>query len=910
MNTTDIFEQIIVDDKHVVPPILLIDSSGSVLTNFTNEFSVFTKMADIINKKVNSNFVRMVFWNSHHNQDQMSQFVNGVYRPMSVIKKESIGQMFKIVKNYITRYCLTHPDKAFEAIIDDWIDNTNPTHIYLITDGVITNGNEYSYQRKFGELINKLFKQHNNVHLHLITVEPNNNEFADIESMRTMAGADVFKMFQNTGMTQYISEFTSYNLRYQDGYTHIERAILPKGYSEFMNKPFPITKTMEFMYYLNDLIKTKKNSEDELLKIIQSLTITLRYLSVDKSPQQEKGLLNMICRMFNNTVIDETIVKSIFLDASQSELEGKAIVFTEYRHRLKNLYKQADTMLMQSVKNAINLDHSFFSLPYPNKLSDDTFEYVIVSGNSLLISDGFKINNKTYPESSIKVNDILLPVFSSTQTMSEINEQCLRQYIRSVVAKQYKCDALSDLIIYIVLGLMTQVVCSDVDDNIKESFRKLGNVMLNKKRVNTNTTELKWLEEGHQPIPNLKTISEFHNYMNFVMNILKIQVRPMTLWYSMCLALNNPELIVKQLIHCKSDVEQDYPNVNPRDILNCVNLNKVVHKMMPTNSIYEYKCMVTLDDSSSEGGYKIKPHETVSGYICNPLTVFTDKGHELMINNPPIRCVICYNHLTYDSFERVLPKQTNDIVDIFTNIEHESYDVFSKDTGYVRNNQYNSKKNKNRTSNTSPNGRTGYVISMSGTIGSGKSTYSNRLKQLIEQKGGRCVIASPDNYCKQGINISQACRNVGNDLRDIQNDMSNKKPLVVIVDTCGDIKRKDTFGCYFDGWNKIEVRPNFNNSMKDKYLCWTLRNLLTRGTAGIDTLHWLNPVDAGYTKCLEIHKNKSKHIVGSISMPYDSNMNMGEILNTIDERATEYQRYLDTNMNIESEIEKIMNQII
>lgn len=908
------------NDEYTNPPILLIDSSGSVKDRFVNE-TIFDKMLDI-SRNINSKFFRFIFWNSNTYRYNDKLFTNGIYKPVSCFSRDKIHQLFKFVSSNINGQCLTYPDLGFDSIPDEWISNTTPTHIYLITDGCMSDKG-YQYQQHFKTVIDKLVKNHNNIHLHLITVENRSFDFNQNEIFNQIAGSDVFTMFQKTGLTNFISEFISYSPKYLDGYTHIKRMILPTGYSEFMGRAFSLTKADEFLHYLKNLItktNTEVDAEDKLLRIIQDLTITLKHLSIDKSPQQTIGLTNMICNMFRNTVIDSSIVKSIFIDASQSELQGKAIVFSEYRTRLKDLYKQANSMLMQNVKNAINMNYNVLSLPYPNVLNDETIENVIVSGYLDMVTHSFNIHGKNMPESCMKVNNILLPVFSldNTNELTQINEQCLRQYIRSIISKQYGCDAMSDYVIYIILALMMQVVCSsDISIQIKETYRKLAYVMLNKKRLNSNITELEWLKQGNAPIPNSKSITDFHKYMNDISTLFNfsslldsnVKLNPMTIWYAMCIALNDNDLIVKQLIHCNQDIDTDFKNIQPIDIINCIKMNKIVNKQMPEADLYDYKCMVTLDDCTHTGGYKINPHETVSGYICNPNNIFSQQGYDALMSNPPVRCVICFTHLYETSFDKIEPKQELTI-DIFSD---KTKNIFSsqQQTSYnaVPNIQ-NKRRQKNQIIKT-PLGNVGNLIVMSGTVGSGKSTYSNKLKELIEQMGGKCVIASPDNYCKTGMHIAEACKRVSKDLDEIVNDTTGMKPLVAIIDTCGDTNRRGYFEHYFDGWNKITVSPNLNKRNQNGYLMWSLRNVLMRSQSSIDTPYNLNPISTSYKICLDVHKKKAKHIVGKKTpMPYNDNLTIDQLLNSIDNEATEYQNYLNEHMKIDDELDKIMKKLI
>ena len=80
------------------------------------------------------------------------------------------------------------------------------------------------------------------------------------------------------------------------------------------------------------------------------------------------------------------------------------------------------------------------------------------------------------------------PFYWHCHEISFMNEQCLRQYIRSIIAKIYTINIYDDLVMYIMMAINMQVTLSDIDDKYKDTFRKLSIVMLKKKRMNSDMT--------------------------------------------------------------------------------------------------------------------------------------------------------------------------------------------------------------------------------------------------------------------------------------------------------------------------------------------------------------------------------------------------------------------------------------
>lgn len=463
-----------------------------------------------------------------------------------VIKKDKIRQPFLFIGSKITGSCLTFPHLAFNAIPQEWIHGVEPDHIFFITDGQI-GYNNCSYSRllslkqQFSSSVRNVFKKYNNVHLHILTVENKNSDFGNVETTKNMAGGDVYSIVQNQGLTSYITEFISYTPNNLNGYKHIGNVVAPPGFVPFNDKIFPESKTKQFVSYLKQLV-VSTDSEDELLKIIQYLSSTINVLIKDKSIALQNRIVDMFCGIFNKTVIDPTMVNFILKDTIKAEIEGRAIIYSEYRSKLKDFYKQAQQLLVQNGKNAMGMEGTFFTL---------STDGIIVTGDVCNVTENYKTKKQTYMSSCVNVDGHIIPVISLRENPSNVNEQCIRQFTRMLVAQLYKVDQMGDICIYITLGIMLQVVLSDVSDDVKNLYCRLGTVMLKKKRMNTDITELARLEDGNVPCPNNKTVDEFHKMMEKVKIILGLtDCKPMTLWYAICLALGNDVLVSKQFIHC------------------------------------------------------------------------------------------------------------------------------------------------------------------------------------------------------------------------------------------------------------------------------------------------------------------------------------------------------------------------
>lgn len=892
--------------------ILLVDASGSTVINKFNGELIFDKIKNIISTLEEEKY-RIIFWNSDiPSQNVKTSFFAGIYKLPFFVTKNTMGIAFQTVKPNINNNCLTFPHLGFDGIPDEWIDARTPTKIYFVTDGEMGYGNISSYELRslktaLVDSIKRLFGKYSNIQLHIITVEPNDMDFTQIETLNRAAGCDVYNVIMENHLTKFISKFISYSPNNLEGFIHINKNIPPPGFIPYEDKYFSELRTNEFLEYIYHKI-LETSDENDLLKIVQSLSSTVCALIVDKPTKIVSEIIKTFCNLFNKTTLDSMFVLLILEDAVKKENDGMANVFASYRAKLRDLYKQANNLLSKNVKEAVGINNFCVGLPIDGK---------IVSGHYRLIEKNVLIDNINYPQSALLVNDILVPVFPfDLNDLSPMNEQCLRQWIRILIHKMYGVNAMEDIVIHIVLSIVLRVVLSDVDESLKKCYRQLGTIMLKKKRTNTDITELSRLEDGQLPTPNSGKMESFYGYMETIKRQLNLNVKPMTLWYALCLALDNPKLITKQLMHCKDFIEEDFTGCEPQTLLQLIKnyIKPITYHKIPFESILDYTCVITMDDTSETGGYCFLPHKTLQKSICSPIFVLSDKGYNNLLTVPETsRCPICFTKLNANDFQKVKPNP----------LQLSELDIFQKDTINIFNSgiislmskmTINNNNNSNIVSQPMTKNykiiKTGTLVIMKGTVGSGKSTYSAKLREALEVKGYHCIVVGTDKYCKMGIPFGQAISMVHNELLEI--NTVNDKPIVVIIDTCGEKNNKNNiFGLNFSNWKSLNIYPNRKKSDMEGYLAWSLRNVLLRNKPDELSNHYLNPETVGIETCIDIHARKAKALFGKKipKITIQSLVNRELVINDLSVKADKYQELLNETMSLESEIEKIVELI-
>ena len=857
--------------------ILLVDRSGSTNTQFNtkgrNLITIFTRMGQICNELPHDNFY-VIFWSSPDYNE--SSFIGGV----SVVPfKVSKGAALTAIFTKIASSCDgsgTCPSIGFKSIRPEWLVD-NPM-VYLVTDGQIGCSVMRDADNKAALVteINRI-----NAQFSIIAVENVDRNFSNIENVNNAAGGDIYNIVAVNKLTGKLSKFISYSP--SGRFVQIDKMKPLDGHAPYGNKCFSMKRVAEFIEHIRSEIR-QDSSEDNQINIAQRLSATLEVLTRDKP----RRLMNDIIKTFSSLfTIDNNIINYLMLDAVDKERGGSAQVIANYRQNLKNLFAQASNALKTDVSDAIGLsDVEMFVSPVLNGN--------IMVGHYRNADKTIHIRNDVYKRAGWRSDVPVLPMLQSGAPVHQLKDQCLRQWLRCIYGELYNITAVSDHIIYLVLCSMLYVCKATTDENVKTAYREFARCMLLKGRLNTNKTELDILLEGNLPTTNNGTHEEFIRMLTDSMRLVGITGTWGECWYSICKLISN-ELAAKQMKHCL--VSASNANAMDASALNNDNLTYGppinIIKESETN-MYDYNCLITLEDLSDVGGHKILSHRFGNG-VCNPIYLLSAEGMNKLLENNP-ECPVCYSHLTSRDFQQIGPK-----VEVLNGANFETgkfkapvqRDVVcpaasSLSASFVNISIGNSNKSQaKRTTSTlrNLNDKTGTIVIMKGTVGAGKTTYSAFIKQEVEKRGGVCLTVGTDKHCVRGMRVPDAIQKVREELMSVAN--INNDDIVVVIDTCGERSHKnnmhDVFGVNFTDWKIVNVWPNLNRSNVAGYLCWTLMNVMLRQRTAVDSQYWLNPAEAGQDVCRDVHKKKAKALG---LLPKNSKLdNMAEVKRMAEEYA-------------------------
>jgi signal recognition particle GTPase len=832
------------ENKNVI---FLFDASGSVKSNFIGtDKTVFETMCEKMLSLMEKNKVdqfRTLFWNS-----DTGGFLNGtIILPFYVQASKLLEIGNNVIKPKINNNCLTYTWLAFDKIPSEWLNHVDPISLYLITDGEIGWGNmtyldKINCSSKLAASIKKILNHYNNVQINIIAVENVSRNYDNLSEIQSAAGCDVFNIIQQNGLTNSIASFISFGPNHPDGYVQFKNIRTPPGHAPFKQQYFHLTKSDLFYKYIKELIPTLQSKTDAIYDIANELSKTLHHITKDKTPEITKKVIDMYSKLFVDTGIDVVLLKFILTDTIEKDRSGKSEIISQFRERVKNLFKEAENLLYKDTKDSLGTcSEKVVTLPL--SISTDPTTLTILSVPAKLMDQ--KLFDK-YNNSSIMIDGKLIPLFPMKFHFSEMSCQCMRQWIRAIISKMTGKHPTDDDVLHIFLSETLRVIKSDVDIEIKKCYQEIAKVMLMKKRTTDNITELEFLQNGNMPSFN----NNFDKSMLFVTNYLTLSIRPYTMWYALCLAIGDESLINNQIIHCHEHIKADFPNIEKfEQLLDYIHITKKIEVInIPNEYSYEYKCIITLDDTSQTGGFMILSHYNQTGdYQCSPNQVLSKEGYELFIKNENSLCPICYQKLTHINLVPIDKKPEINIK--LLPCTQGTYNIYTKKEEIQT---ITPKKEQQR-----------FLILMRGTIGAGKSTIAKQLHKKITDVGIKSIIISMDQYCKEGYDMSQAANNIKNDI--IEFSKNDDSRLVIISDLCNEKNPnlKNYFGINMMSWKPISFWANIHKVLKlmtveekYNYLAWSLYNVLNREIHNKDSLYFLNPVHFGFGKCIEIHKRK------------------------------------------------------
>jgi hypothetical protein len=890
--------------------ILLIDASGSVLETFSDKQTVFDKMLEICTGLPHEQFY-VLFWNSdNHYKTKFEK--SGVLRFPFAQTKEKLPLAFKAAASCIDQFCLTMPHLALSQIDageKGWLKTGVSRTIYFVTDGQMGWSAINAYEKKtladaLARNIKSLLATYRDVQLNIFAVERNSAiNYAALECTTQVVGSDVYNVISTNALTQSICRFTSYTPRHLTGYNHIDKVQTPKGFVPYGRRYFSVLATHQFMNYMAQLVAANKGDEDALLKIVQDLAASLSVLTHDKPARARAQTVNMFCRMFEGTALDSSMAQFLLTRGVAADAEGSAQLYAEYRANLKNLYANAGKMLHDNAAQAMAIADRTLTLPLSIGGTGGAAKRVILLAHARTPDQevcghkngGYLLDKKLVP---------VVPFVSPHAGL--MTKQCVRQWLRLLLSYEYGTHSTSDENIFIMMTLNLATRLAGIAAPVCEAYTNLCTALLEKKRLNTQSTEIEQLLAGNLFVPNDGNVDAFVAYLRRAVQRLNLPstAEPLQLWYYMCLA-HSQRLADSQFIHCQQFVKA---GATLDDV-------KEWAATMPPLSLYqvpeelEFVCLITHESTRNTGGWRFLSHKTAFNDECRPRQVLSVDGfQQLLAQRAASLCPVCYAPLSKDDFEYVAPVanapasasgNSNDFdasqlcTDKYASGVSSHVVPINLAAPAAASSSSTARASSAAASATKPfaQGTPGTLYVLQGVVGSGKTTYAKDVERQATAKGHSCIVEGVDKYVFQGMSFPEAIGRVTRALIEAQQSTEANK--IVIIDTCGEnFNVKKVFDVDFSNWNVVKVWVNLDRKRLRQYLAWSLRNVVRRGTD--DAV--LTPGRASLGKCIDVHLRKAKAHFGKQTAPLAPNtISQDALLQQLENDANEYEKFLADN---------------
>ena len=447
------------------------------------------------------------------------------------------------------------------------------------------------------------------------------------------------------------------------------------------------------------------------------------------------------------------------------------------------------------------------------------------------------------------------------------DDQSIRQGLRTMFGELYDIPnaMMSSSTIFCVANEILKFLLIDktlsLDHSHIKKLRKLAVIQVSMLRMEEKgkygNSFYEYWKSGQLPSQHYSTpTTHLELYQDFNINPFDM---PQTLWWATMMMIFGPETFKAQE-NIYKPLFEELKITNEESLLNYLRI-KYSDKIKGTVKVCSFSSknsVITLDPfEKGESLVVLEDHRNDYGELCATKTHYSVKEKELLNN----KCVWCGNCIPDDKWVPLKVPSESDLKNGEIILLVEKREGGFVDPHAASKQQQQGKKNKNNNNNKVIKGNSDcHLVLLEGTVGSGKTSFSNALEKELLGRGYTVVNESTDKYCKTGIPMNQAVNNVS---QAIKNKTKPDKS-VVIIDTCGaNITGNKIFNCSFDGYKIHYVRPNFNPSNISGYLSWSLNNVLSRSLHSATTDYWLNKESAGEQVCRQVHKDKAIKILGS-----------------------------------------------
>ena len=500
-------------------PLILLDVSGSTLHHM-NSYDVLyheCKYVAQFLKKFNVTIADIILWSS---------------TAILIDHPVNIDNIYDSIKDAPIQHSNTYLGPALKLIEKDKYND-----IIIVTDGEIHDNSKIVV-----DAVKELFLNSNKLlNLYLVTVEANHNDFRIVSSQ---VGTEIYDILYKNFITNYIRYYIRFNYKYDnEPFINLYNPIIADNYIPFGDEQFHIK---DHELFLDFIIKKIHATNNDLIKIIYDLSYSVKYILKNTPTNMQPKIIEQYMDIINES--DNVSCAKLFLELIKLHQLGFTTTFESYNEKRNTLFSKAKQSLQENTAKALTClpYYDFITVPV---MSDQGMK--IFQSNNL---DTIYIKNNKFNFGGIKVENAIIPILPLNNIFDHFTNQSIRIWIRMIYASQFNCNTNSDIILYAFLGVVLKVIMSDLPIEIKNIYRKLGIVLLDRNRYGSNgVTENEFLKSNKPKSVSSESIN-IEDILAKATKLNQLDIDPLMYWYACVCALNNSAIKTHQLEYCKNNI--------------------------------------------------------------------------------------------------------------------------------------------------------------------------------------------------------------------------------------------------------------------------------------------------------------------------------------------------------------------
>lgn len=859
---------------------LVLDVSGSTGTQFKKGISVLEKEIECMSTFILDN---------KENTYELYSFESSCYEHgiVNILKDENYVALpdFKPMGGTSTHL-------AINKICSN-LSKFKPDTVIVYTDGQ-TNSNKTYFDNSMA-----IFLKHNiKLDVVAITNTTTNMETITKNEERTIPGMELINNLGN-----FINSLSIYNLCHEHvPFCGILNTSVDKNSLKFLGFKINDIIPVFINKLLAKLIEHKDNIEwganqINLKKLLTEIGKLLSIFFVEL-PNFHPMILKITDTISECTgfTLDRTI-KILEYGFSCSK-QNKPIVLTNFEEHVKDSVNKhnefADAIGELNLKGTTLGSNKRISIPYGNNL------VCILDNGSIDLS--ITMPQSTYPKSMDKYGNAYFGI--------DVNPQAIRIALRTHCGNiGFQGARYSNAVPFFVLCQMSIMFIKGIDLNSEHMklLRQLAiyqtslEVMVAKGKYDGKGCYNYWKNGQLIPMHFEKQITHTSMYSDKLINPLRLSE---PIWWALMMSMLG--LFEEQKNVYENSINALGVNCNVESFLNYIKdtyTNNIGGKIICETFQEVQKSLFTLDYfDENDSIYFLKDHNSngIANNTTNNCCTKTWYSEEELPYIKKNGCVWCHYMPMSTDFEKIINKNIDQ--SIKTIMDQSSKITFNGITDNTINLS-------NQTVLTNSTNSTKFRINMCGITGSGKTTSTEKIENILKNNDCDVLIVSSDTLSKKGIKGKEMQKTILNNIRNFDKKTNGKNKKVIIMDLCNENGiTNDSFGWDFSEYNNLTFFPNFDNKQFDNYQAWCLNNVINRPIHTNNCNYWLNPISAGLDTCIKVHNMKARGIANLTNCLYnDININLDrqQLNNLIVAKSETYKNYLNKR-DVDQEILKFL----